>query len=243
MDEAREFYRGLSQTEAYLGAHAGAQGEDGAGDAPSGGRLVMLMSAQGGEGVSSLAASLALAAAEHARKPTWLLDLDLRRNHAFNAFAVGALSMRYGGVGPPYSALLKTDPFFTIEPEDKEATGMPGLFTAHRVGETRMMVTQFDADRLQANAMVRIRTQPSYWAAVRGATDWTVVDAPALARSNAGLAVASQMDGVVLVVQADRTPASEVAKLRQAVERHGGRVLGVALTRIQVDARLVESIG
>src|SRR5215470_14621715 len=149
-----DLYRQLSQT-----------------PATDGGRSVMFMSAHKGEGVSSIAASFALIAAEHARKPVWLLDLDLKRNHLFNAFAVGPFAQAFGGVGPPYSAALKTQPFFTIEPEDAAANAGLGLFTAHRVGETRLMVTQFDATRLKPGHALRIRTQPAYWSAVKAATD------------------------------------------------------------------------
>src|ERR1700754_736808 len=159
-----------------------------------GGRSVMFMSARAGEGVSSVAVSFALMAAENARKPVWLVDLDLKRNHLFNTFAVGPFADAFGGVGPPYSAALKTQPFFAVEPEDPEATSGLGLFTAHRVGELRLMVTQFDATRLKPGHAIRIRTQPAYWQAVRAATDWVVVDAPALELAGAGLAIASQMD-------------------------------------------------
>jgi len=209
-------------------------------EAQDGGRIVLVMSATSGEGTSSIAASLALIAAETARKPAWLLDLDLRRNRAFNAFAIDALAARFGGVGPPYSAALKTEPFFSIEPQPPEDV-MSGIFTAHRIGETRLMVTHFDAARLKPEHAIRIRPRPDYWSAVRRATDWTYIDAPALDRANAGLAVAAQADAVLLVVQADRTTPADVEALRAEVERHGGTVAGVIFNRIRGDAALADS--
>ncbi len=208
----------------------------------NGGRTVMFVSARPGEGVSSIAASFALICAEHARKPVWLLDLDLKRNAAFNAFAVGEFAQRFGGVGPPYSASLKTQPFFTIEPEDAAANAGLGLFTAHRVGETRLMVTHFDAAKLKGDHGIRLRTQPAYWAAVRTATDWCIVDAPALERGAAGLAVASQMDRTVIVVRADATEGSEVDDARRQIESHGGKVAGCVLNQTKGDARLAEKL-
>ena len=196
--DLKELYRQLAQT-----------------PAPEGGRTVRFMSARVGEGASSIAASFALLAAEKARRPVWLIDLDLKRNHVFNTFAIGRLSEAFGGVGPPYSASLKTKPFFAIEPEEKEAGAGLGLFTAHRVGDTRLMVTQFDASGLKPNQVIRIRTQPTYWQAVRAATDWTVVDAPALELAGAGLAIASQMDRTVIVVRADETSPSDVDIVRR----------------------------
>ena len=205
-----------------------------------GGRTVMFMSARSGEGASSVAASFALLAAEQARRAVWLIDVDLKRNHLFNTFAVGPFADAFGGVGPPYSAALKTQPFFSIEPEDPDAAAGLGLFTAHRVGESRLMVTQFDKARLKPNQSIRIRTQPAYWQAVRAATDWAVIDAPALELAGAGLAIASQMDRVVIVVRADETRPADVDAVRREVEAHGGQVAGVVLNRRRGDARVAD---
>ena len=223
--DLKELYRALSQT-----------------SSTEGGRTVMFIAARSGEGTSSVAASFALLAAEQARKPVWLIDLDLKRNHLFNAFAVGPFAEAFGGVGPPYSAALKTQPFFSLEPEPQEAVQGLGLFTAHRVGETRLMVTQLDASRLGAGQSICIKTQPTYWQAVRAATDWAVVDAPALELASAGLAIASQMDKTVIVVNADDTSPIEVETVRREIEAHSGRVVGVVLNREKPDARFVDRI-
>lgn len=221
--DLRDLYRSLAQS-----------------PAAEGGRSVMFMSARTGEGVSTIAASFALLAAEQAQRAVWLVDLDLRRNTLFNAFAVGAFAQSCGGVGPPYSAALKTQPFFTVEPEDPEVNAGLGLFTAHRVGDTRLMVTQFDAARLKPAQIVRIRSQPAYWNTVRSATDWAVVDAPALELAGAGLAITSQVDRTVIVVRADKTSPSDVEALRREIEAHGGRVGGVVLNRRKGDARVAD---
>jgi len=207
-----------------------------------GGRSVMFMSARAGEGTSSIAASFALLAAGQARRAVWLVDLDLRRNHLFNTFAIGPFAQAFGGVGPPYSAALKTQPFFTVEPESPETAAGLGLFTAHRVGDTRLMVTQFDATRLKSSQSIRIRTQPAYWQTVCSVTDWAVVDAPALELSSAGLVIASQIDHTVIVMAADRTAPGDVDALRQKIVAHGGRVAGVVLNRRRADAAFADRL-
>ena len=69
-----------------------------------------------------------------------------------------------------------------------------------------------------------------------------VVDAPSLERSSAGLAMASQMDGVFLVLAADSTGADEVIALRDQVEAHGGHVAGVVMNRIGADAHFADRL-
>lgn len=207
-----------------------------------GGRLVMFIAARTGDGASSVAASAALLAAQKVSRPAWLVDLDVAGNHLFNEFALGAMSRTFGGVGKPYSACLRQRPFFDIEPKTDGEPMDPAWFTAHRIGDTRLMVTQFDTSRLGPQHTLKIRSRPSYWGAVREATDWAVVDAPALEVSTAGLAVAAQMDNCVIVARADATPPNEIEDLREQLEHHGGRVAGVVLNRISGDALLADRL-
>lgn len=207
-----------------------------------GGRIVMFIAARQEDGTSSLAVSSALEAATRVQRPAWLIDLDVAGNRLFNAFAVGELSQRYGGVGRPYSACLRERPFISIRTEDGPVEVDPRAFTAHQVGDTKLMVTQFDNTSLKPRQSLQVAAEPAYWAAVRRATDWTVVDAPALETSAAGLAVASQMDNCVIVARADETPPEDVAELREQLEDHGARVTGIVMSRVKRDALFFDGI-
>ncbi len=77
---------------------------------------------------------------------------------------------------------------------------------------------------------------------MRAATDWAVVDAPALELAGAGLAIASQMDRVVIVASADETTPAELDAVRAEIEAHGGRVGGVVLNREKDDARFTDRL-
>ncbi len=229
-EDVRGLYRRLSMTANFSGAPE------------TGGRAVMFLSARDGEGASSLAASFALLAAQDARKPVWLVDLDLRRNAIFREFATGRFASEFGGVGKPWSAMAKGQAPFGLDPAG-DAAPPRDLFTAHRVGDLQLMVTQFDEHKLKPGQTVRIGAQPAWWSAARAASDWVVVDAPSLARSRAGLAIASRMDGVVLVVKADATPVEEVDEAKRALLAHGGRIAGAVLNRRKRDARVIARLG
>ena len=46
-----------------------------------------------------------------------------------------------------------------------------------------------------------------------------------------GLAVSSQVDGVILVVEAERTRWPVAASVKESIERGGGRLLGVVFNK------------
>lgn len=210
----------------------------------SGGRCIMFISARPGEGTSSIAASFALMAAKKSERAAWLIDLDLRKNAAFNAFRDGFVRDA-GQPGRAYDASLRTEPIYSVSPAGQKrggTGGAPRLLGVHEIAETRLLVTRFRNEMLEDGQRVRLRTQPDWWKAVRKSADWVVVDAPSLSDSPAGLAMAGQMDGVYIVIEADSTGADDVAGLRAEIEAHGGRVAGAVLNRIGSDARFADRL-
>ncbi|GAB5458660.1 MAG: hypothetical protein Hens3KO_16900 [Henriciella sp.] len=203
-----------------------------------GGRSVMFIAASSGEGTSSVAASFALLASQYAEKTAWLVDLSLRRNVAFSAFEQGFAS-DIGKPGRAFDASLRQDQIYTLIPE--AASGAQNkLLSAHEIEGQRLLVTRFRNEHLSEEAQVQVRTSPGWWQALRKISDWAIVDAPALERSPAGLAMVSQMDAVFLVVQADRTSPEMVIRARNEIEAHGGSVSGVVMNQLRADARLFE---
>lgn len=201
-----------------------------------GARVVLFISAHAGEGTTSVAASFALIAASRTARTAWLVDLDIKRNAQYTAFAQGIIK-DVGRPGHALDASLGAEQIYTVAGHEKDpAYGK--LLNAHQIAGMRLLVTRFRRDRLPAGQKVQLRTAPGWWTALRAAADWVVIDAPALERTRAGLAFVSQADGVVLVVKADETPAADLTALRQDIEAHGGRVLGVVMNRIQDDALL-----
>ncbi|MFN8731749.1 MAG: hypothetical protein ACK5ZD_01145, partial [Hyphomonadaceae bacterium] len=65
---------------------------------------------------------------------------------------------------------------------------------------------------------------------VRRSVDLTIVDAPPLEQSRAGLALAADMDGVILVIDGNKSDVRESIDLRDEVGGRGGRCLGIVVT-------------
>ena len=61
--------------------------------------------------------------------------------------------------------------------------------------------------------------------------DLVLIDSAPLSISPDGLAIASKVDGVVLVVEAEKSRWQTVRRLRDSISRVGGNILGLVLNK------------
>lgn len=66
---------------------------------------------------------------------------------------------------------------------------------------------------------------------LRSTFSHTLVDCPPINHSHEAPFLASQVDGVVLVVEADQTKRDQILRARQAIEMAGGSLLGMVLNK------------
>ncbi|HEY1753629.1 MAG TPA: sugar kinase [Caulobacteraceae bacterium] len=203
------------------------------------GRMVELIAARDGEGVSTVARELALYVARHLRQRVWLIDLDLMEQTQADVF--GRNPERYGELGPAASASPDESMFFTVQPPLKRPDGRPWpdarYLSAHAVGAAPgLWVTRFRREALRGRQGVHVTPTGDYWTTLRRHADLVVVDAPSATRSQAGLTVSPFMDEVVLVVAADEADARAPAQLRDELEAAGAPVAGLFVNRVALDA-------
>jgi len=177
------------------------------------GRTVMLAPVTPGAGASTLAGALARAAARHCSRPVWLFDLDFLRN-------CQSMSMRLNGQG--YAGELEGLRFWRAEPDQA------GRLAMRRVEDAPVFVSRFEREP-GAVRRLTFHSSKEYWRLVRRATPLAFLDAPH--DSPAIMALAGDIDGVILVADA-RTASAEAADEKAArIEEAGGRVLGVIVNR------------
>jgi Mrp family chromosome partitioning ATPase len=68
-------------------------------------------------------------------------------------------------------------------------------------------------------------------ARLRPEYDFVVVDSPPVNQYADASVLANKVDGVILVIEADRTPLAEAEAAKRQLERVGARILGVVLNR------------
>jgi Mrp family chromosome partitioning ATPase len=172
-------------------------------------RSVLLVSAHPGEGVTTVALGLAATMADVARQGVLLVDLS--------------------GDSPDLAERLGTHPRHGIgevlakEVPVREAiveSAVPHLFLLGR-GERAVDMSQPDSLALVEELLRGLRSD----------FDFVIVDGGAIRTVPDSLLVASRVDGVVLVVQAERTGADAVREASGDLRAAGGRLLGAVLNR------------
>lgn len=201
------------------------------------GRVLAFVSATTGEGTSTVAREFARFASGRARRPVWLIDLDLL--NAPQHRAVIADGGRYGVLGRQAAASPDGSSFYTVQPPTRGPDGRPWpdarYLVAHSVGGPRLWVTRFRREILQPGQTVHILQAGDYWRAMRRHAELVVIDCPAADRSTAALAIAPFADSTVLVVAADEGETNAPLALKEAVLNAGGRCAGLVFNRAQAE--------
>ncbi len=69
------------------------------------------------------------------------------------------------------------------------------------------------------------------WERLKEHFDLVVIDSPPLSASTAGLAFCRRADGVVLVLEAERTRGPVAEKAKEQIQKNGGNILGVVFNK------------
>jgi len=201
-------------------------------------RAIQFVAAAAGEGASTVAREFAFFASKRARRPVWLVDLDLIDSPQHGAIA--ADPGRFGLMGKQSAASPDGSAFFTVQPPmpTREGPAWPdGRFiVAHPVGGAKLWVTRFRREALQPGQSPRAVPMDNYWRALRRYAELIVVDAPAYDRSTSAVTIAPWMDTTVIVVAADAPDAGGAVALRAAIEDAGGRCAGLVFNKARDEA-------
>jgi capsular exopolysaccharide synthesis family protein len=172
-------------------------------------RSVMLVSALAGEGVSTVTLGLAASMAEVARQGVLVVDLNSANPVLADRLAIEPEA----GIGE----LLAKD---ATRADAVVETPIPRLFL---LGHGRQ-----DADLSQPSSLALFE---ELMRGLRPDFDHLLIDGGALATSPDSLLVASKVDGVILVVQAERTATETVREASNQLRMAGANLLGAVLNR------------
>jgi hypothetical protein len=189
------------------------------------GAAVMFMGARRSDGISDIARNFAQLSASRAARSVWLLDLDFFSDGQFEALGGGA-----GRSGGPFDMTFGRMPFWRASPRAPDGSQGEGAVVGYRCRTDKLFVSRFNKSALGPDQKLQVAPAPDYWRAVRSNVDLTIVDAPPLEQSRAGLALVADMDGVILVIDAENGDVRDAIEMRDEILGRGGRCLGIVVS-------------
>jgi capsular exopolysaccharide synthesis family protein len=173
--------------------------------APTGAHTILVTATRHGEGATRVALGLANALASERDNRVLLVEANLRSPSLAERMPVNGAA----GLGDVFAGRAR--------PEDAVMqVGSTNLSILHAGAKAAVV----DCDALAA---ILARLRPQF--------DFIVVDAPPVNGYAEVPVLAPRMDGVILVVEADRTPVLEAENAKRSLDRVGARLFGVVLNR------------
>ncbi|MGH2395635.1 MAG: GumC family protein [bacterium] len=175
---------------------------------------LLITSALPGEGKSTVAANLALSFVSTDRL-VWLLDCDLRRSSLSGLFPEAASE----GLAGLLAGKANVDD-----------VALP----THQSG---LCFIASGSDVSHPAELLGSQRMSSFIAEARARVDAVLLDSPALLRVTDAEVIASQVDGVLLVVNVGKTDRRALTETRQRLERLRVRVIGAVLNFVPAERR------
>ena len=179
-------------------------------------KALLITSTDPGEGKSTTLANLAVTMAQAGNR-VLVVDCDLRRPSIHRLFGLGNTA---GLTTMMLEAHAKEKP-------PLQATGVPGLTVL-----TSGPLPPNPSELLGSRRMSDVLTQ------LRGEADIVLVDTPPIIAVADAAILASKVDGVLLVVQANKTRRELARKAKTALEKANANLLGVVLNNVKMDANI-----
>lgn len=199
------------------------------------GRLVQFMSANRGEGTSTIAREFARVAILHSQQNVLLLDLNSSESGQFDFFEEASREGETGVLSEPLDCGIDPDSLWRLTSDvrvnDRSNAPRGPLMSFHRVGTSKLLVSRFHTEALAAGETAQVTNQPGFWDGLRQSVDLTIIDSPPASEAYDGVAVSGVSDAVVLVVEAENTRVPVVQDLRDRISTRGGNLVGVVFNK------------
>ncbi len=172
-------------------------------------KVIQFIGSQGGEGTSTVVREFARASAAKFGKMVLLLDADKYR---------------------PTQHL-----FFPVKWDcgwQEVVQGNGSIDKAlYQIGESRLFVSPSSQNIGSNPSVYSSLLIDVFWKKLKQRFDLVLVDSPPATTSTDGLAISSKVDGIVLVVEAEKTRWPVVENVRDRIKRSGGNILGIVLNK------------
>jgi Mrp family chromosome partitioning ATPase len=101
----------------------------------------------------------------------------------------------------------------------------------YRVEETSLFISPMSQHPDSSPEIYHSERFERFWSQLRDRFDLVLVDSPPAAKSPDGLAICNKVDGVIFVLEAEKTRWPVAEKVKEEIIEHGGNLLGVILNK------------
>ena len=200
---ARQFHAGLESE--MLGLYYAIESDLSEQKSP----ILQFVSTQEGEGTSTIVHEFGRVVASELGKSVLLFEADQRTRLGIPGFARREQ--------PDLEMMLKNN----ARPEE----------VFHRVDELRFFVCPVTNNGTSPLLILNSPQLDPFFERLKSHFDLILIDSPSLGLSPYGLAVCKKADGVILVVEAERSRWPVVQSGKNRIEKAGGKILGVVLNK------------
>ena len=172
-------------------------------------RVVQFIGSRTGEGTSTVVRELARVAAERIGRSVLLMDAD-----------------RYQGTQSRFFSAPSQYSWINVFQESGELGR-----AIHRVGESGLFFSPACNSSVPTPELFNSLRFEGFLANLKLEFDLVLIDSPPLTVSPDALALVSKVDGVILVVEAEKTKWRTAGYAKEQIQRVGGNILGIVLNK------------
>ena len=171
--------------------------------------VIQFIGSRMGEGTSTLIREFALATAQHSSKPILLIEADFKQPCQNQAFAIEAK--------PPLDYVLK------------ERKPLDGVIS--QVDNTNLFLGTLSYKVLRSLTERSYNDSEDIWSSAREQFSLILIDSSPVSASTDSLAICKSVDGVVLVIEAEKTRSAVVQEVKNQILMREGNILGIVFTK------------
>ncbi len=172
-------------------------------------RLVQFIGSRAGEGTSTIVREFARIAAERIGLSVLLMDAD-----------------RYQGTQSQFFSVASKYSWMNVLQESGELAR-----AIHRVGESDLFISPACNSSVPTPELFNSQRLEGFLANLSIEFDLVLIDSPPLTVTPDALAMVSKVDGVVLVVEAEKTKWRTAGYVKEQIQRVGGNILGIVFNK------------
>jgi protein-tyrosine kinase len=170
--------------------------------------VIQFIGSRKGEGTSTLVREFALFSAQHSQKPVLLVEADLIQPSQYHAFGMET----------------------TLLLDQVSTEGNPINSVISRVKHSNLFLATLTST-INLATTVRLFSNPNdIWQTVREQFSLILIDSSPVNVTADSLVLCNTVDGIVLVVEAEKTRSAVFKKVRNQILRHGN-LLGITFTK------------